>query len=285
MPHRALQFLTSLNSRKDRDLCIIGPVVNRPRPAAGRMQHTMREMSAYADFQVLMILTSQEQFGGLADAHPRRKTGLWLESFVAPYFLLRDAGINLTLASPLGGKPPVDPDSRLLSEAIASRFAEDECCRAALADTLTLKDVHALDFDAAFYPGGFGCYWDLTSNAASAGLISYLHAAGKPVAVVAQAVSALCPVFSAARRPLVEGRQVTGYTDRAARSDGVADRLPFSLEQSLTRQGAYWRSGDDPDRHVLQDGLLITGETVATSAAVAQVLLNAIALTTDTNPH
>jgi len=242
-------------------------------------------MSAQANFQVLMILTSQEQFGGQRKPLPRRKTGLWLESFVAPYFLLRDAGIGLTLASPFGGKPPIDPDSRQLSDATAARFAEDECCRAALADTLTLQDVHALDFDAAFYPGGFGCYWDLADDAISAGLIAHLHAAGKPVALVAQAVSALCSVFGADRRPLVEGRHVTGYTDRAAQSDGVADRLPFSLEQTLTRQGAHWRSGDDPDRHVLQDGLLITGETVAASTAVAQVLLNTVTRTTDTYPR
>lgn len=220
--------------------------------------------------QILMVLTSQERFGE-PGAQAGRKTGVWLDGFITPYFLLRDSGAELTLASPLGGAPPIDPDSRGTASAAASRLATDDCCRAALAETLMLRNVYALDFDAAYYCSGFGCYWDLATDETSHRVIAALQMAGRPVALVAQAVAALYRMPDA-----VAGRQMTGYSDQAARGDGIAGLLPFSLEEMLLRHGARYRHAPDPDRHVLRDGMLITGETTATSAAVARALLDAV---------
>lgn len=227
---------------------------------------------------ILIVLTSQERFGAAG-----RPTGFWLESFVAPYFLFKDAGIALTLTSPLGGMPPIDPDSRHRDFPTAARFARDECCRAALADTLMLQDVHAGDFDAAFYPGGFGSYWDLSDNAISAGVIADLQGEGKPVALVAQGVCALLPVRDPQGQPLVAGKRLTGFSDRAAQGAGVANLLPLSQETELVRLGAVFQD-NGTESAVLQDGLLVTGATVAASAAVARSLLDSIAYATDTSP-
>lgn len=229
-------------------------------------------MSERADFRILMILTSHEQFGDAGDG-VARKTGVWLESFVSPYFILRDAGAELTLASPAGGKPPIDPASRNIA---SRRFAEDEFCGAALADTLPLQEIYAGDFDAAFYPGGFGAYWDLASDRISADLIASLHGADKPIALVSQAVIALCPARSPNGRPLVEGKRLTGFSDQAASAAGLTTLLPRSLEKSLGQLGAVFSSNPDTDAQVVCDGLLITGESVTDSAAVARMLLQAL---------
>jgi len=219
--------------------------------------------------RAVMIMTSHGQLGRAA-----RKTGVWLESFVAPYFALRDAGIELTLASPAGGMPPIDPVSRQVTFPTAARFAADDCCRAALADTLPLTDIYAEDFDAAFYCGGFGAYWDLAEDPLSAYLIADLHGVGKPVAFIGAAVAALCPALGAGKRPLAEGKRVTGYSDDAARSAGIFDTLPFSLQQRLGQLGAIFE--DSESNPVIRDGLLVTSASDSAGDAAAEDLLHIV---------
>lgn len=223
-------------------------------------------------FRILVILSSHGDVG-----HGGQKTGIWLESFVAPYFLFRDAGAEVVLASPAGGMPPVDPASRDLPFATAARFAEDECCRDALADTLPLAEVCAADFDAAFYPAGFGACWDLATDKASGRLITRLLDAGRPVALVAQAVAALCTARDATGRPLAGGRLVAGYPDSAAVAAGLAELLPVLPERDLCRLGAQFGDGScAAAQQVVQDGLLITAAMPADAEAVARRLLQAI---------
>lgn len=223
-------------------------------------------------FRILMILSSHGDLG-----EDGRKTGVWLESFVAPYFLFRDAGADVVLASPAGGMPPIDPASREIPFATAARFAEDECCRDALADTLPLAEVCAGDFDAAFYPAGFGACWDLAADTASGRLIGRLLDAGRPVVLVAQATSALCMAQDAAGRLRAAGRTVTGYPDSAAVAAGLAELLPVLPERDLRRLGAQFTAGSHTTvPHVVQDDLLITAAMPGDAEAAARCLLQAI---------
>lgn len=229
-------------------------------------------MSDSTAFRILMILSSHGDLG-----HDGQKTGIWLESFVAPYFLFRDAGADVVLASPAGGMPPVDPASRESPFAMAARFAEDECCRDALADTLPLAEVCAADFAAAFYPAGFGACWDLATDKASGRLIARLFAAGRPVALVAQAAVALCATQDAAGRSLAAGRLVAGYPDSVAVAAGIADLLPVLPERGLRRLGAQFSAGSHVTvPHVVQDDLLITAAMPGDAEAAARRLLQAI---------
>ena len=222
-------------------------------------------MSDNKTLRILMILTSHGEFG-----HAGRKTGIWLESFVTPYFIFRDAGVEVTLTSPLGGMPPIDPTSRQATFPTADRFNQDDCCRAALADTLPLADIYAGDFCAAYYPEGYGAYWDLAENAICAALTARLHADGRPVALIGSAVAALCLARDANGYPLVKSRHITGLSDSAAHSAGIADELPFSLQQRLSQLGGHFN--EHPDTPALQDNLLITAGISGSEAAAHRLL-------------
>ena len=220
--------------------------------------------------RILMILTSHDKLGDTGES-----TGFWLEEFTAPYYVFRDAGADITLASPRGGQPPIDPKSDRpdLQTASTRRFKADAAAQQALARTVPLGSVSAQAFDAVFYPGGHGPMWDLAEDAASIALIEAMLAAGKPVAAVCHAPGALRHVRTATGAPLVQDRHVTGFTNSEEQAVGLLDVVPFLVENMLREQGASFSRGADWKPHVVRDGLLITGQNPASSEPAAAMLL------------
>ncbi len=219
---------------------------------------------------ILIVLTSHDALGDTG-----RKTGFWLEEFAAPYYAFVDAGANVTLASPLGGQPPLDPksDDPDAQTDDTRRFRKDAQAQGLLAATRRLSDVQPADYDAVFYPGGHGPLWDLAEDAKSVALIETMLAAGKPVAAVCHAPGVLRHARTADGKPLVQGRQVTGFSNAEEAAVQLTDVVPFLVEDELKKLGGLYSSGADWQPHVVSDGLLITGQNPASSVGVAQVLL------------
>lgn len=220
--------------------------------------------------RLLMVLTSHDTLGDTGE-----KTGFWLEEFAAPYYVFKDAGAEITLASPLGGQPPLDPKSELpdFQTAATGRFNEDPAAQAILANTQKLAEVSAGDFDGIFYPGGHGPLWDLYQNQDSIALIEGALAAGKPVAAVCHAPAVLLRAHGADGSPLVAGRKVTGFRNSEEEAVALTDVVPYLLEDELKRLGATYSSGEDWQPHTVVDGLLITGQNPASSEPAASALL------------
>src|SRR5665647_1087732 len=221
--------------------------------------------------KILIVLTSHDQLGSTG-----KKTGFWLEEFAAPYYVFKDAGTAITLASPKGGQPPLDPKSDLpenLTE-LTKRFRTDDAAQAELANTKKLADVSAADFDAVFYPGGHGPMWDMPDNATSIALIEAFVAADKPVAAVCHAPIALKNVRTTDGELLVKGRDVTGFSNSEEAAVGLTDVVPELLEDVLKADGGNYRKGDeDFAPYVVVDGKLVTGQNPASSTPAATKLL------------
>lgn len=222
---------------------------------------------------VLMVLTSHDRLGDTG-----AKTGFWLEEFAAPYYVLKEAGATITLASPKGGQPPLDPksDDESAKTADTRRFETDDAAKALLATTHRLDSVSIADFDAVFYPGGHGPLWDLAEDATSRALIEGAIAANKPVALVCHAPGVLRHVKNADGTPLVSGKTVTGFTNTEEAAVGLTEVVPFLVENMLKEQGGVYSKTEDWGVHVLRDGLLITGQNPASSKAAAEELVKAL---------
>lgn len=220
--------------------------------------------------KILMVLTSHDQLGDTG-----KKTGFWLEEFAAPYYVLKDAGADITLASPRGGQPPLDPKS---DEADAQteatrRFKADPAAQAALASTMPLSDIDAAGYDAVFYPGGHGPLWDLAEDGNSIRLIEAFVATDRPVGAVCHAPGVLRHVRGADGKPLVSGRRVTGFTNSEEEAVGLTDVVPFLVEDMLIANGGHYEKGGDWGVHVVTDGKLVTGQNPASSEEAAKALL------------
>ena len=224
--------------------------------------------------KVLMVLTSHDKLGDTG-----HKTGFWLEELAAPYYAFKDAGADITLASPQGGNPPLDPKSNEpdFQTELTHRFEADEEAKAQLASTVRLDSVSASDFDTVFYPGGHGPLWDLAEDRHSIALIESFIAAEKPVALVCHAPGVLRHVKTAAGRPLVEGKKVTGFANSEEEGVGLTNIVPFLVEDELIAKGGLYSKGEDWGSYVVQDGLLITGQNPGSSAATAAQLLKTLA--------
>ncbi len=220
--------------------------------------------------KILMVLTSHDQLGDTG-----KKTGFWLEEFAAPYYAFIDAGADVTLASPQGGQPPLDPksDDPSAQTDATRRFKGDEAAQAVLASTNKLHDVATVNFDAVFYPGGHGPLWDLAEDAHSISLIETTLAAGKPVVAVCHAPGVLRHVKSADGKPLVRGKSVTGFTNTEEEAVGLTHVVPFLVEDMLKQNGGSYSKAGDWQPYVVTDGLLITGQNPASSEPAAQALL------------
>ncbi len=221
--------------------------------------------------KILIVLTSHDTLGNTG-----RKTGFWLEELAAPYYELRDAGAELVLASPKGGQPPLDPKSNEpdFQTDQTRRFEADPDAKAALASTVRLDSVSAEDFDAVFYPGGHGPLWDLAEDENSAHLIEATLRAGKPVALVCHAPGVLRHVVNEDGTPLVENKQVTGFANTEEDAMGLTNVVPFLVEDTLKVQGGIYSKTTDWGSHVVQDGLLITGQNPGSSRVAAIILIN-----------
>lgn len=220
--------------------------------------------------KILMVLTSHSKLGATG-----RQTGFWLEEFASPYYVFKDAGVEVVLASPLGGQPPVDPASDEPAGQTDStrRFKADAGAQAVLANTLKLSEVSAEDYDAVFYPGGHGPLWDLAENAFSIGLIRSTYNSGKPVAAVCHAPGVLRHVKGVDDNLLVKGKNVTGFANTEEEAAGLTKVVPFLVEDMLKKNGAHYTKAGDWQPHVVVDGLLITGQNPASSEATAKALL------------
>lgn len=219
---------------------------------------------------ILMVLTSHDTLGKTA-----KKTGFWLEELAAPYYTFVDAGAEVTLASPKGGQPPLDPKS---SEADAQtettrRFEADTSAMQALANTRKLSEISIAYFDAVFYPGGHGPLWDLAEDQTSISLIEQTLQANKPLALVCHAPGVLRHVKSTDDQPIVKGKSVTGFSNTEEAAVGLTEIVPFLVEDMLRENGGQYSKAEDWQVHVQQDGLLITGQNPASSAATAEALL------------
>lgn len=219
---------------------------------------------------ILIVLTSHDQLGNTG-----RKTGFWLEELAAPYYVFKEAGARLTLASPKGGQPPLDPKSNdpAFQTDATKRFEADAEAKAALANTRPLDSISPEDFDAVFYPGGHGPLWDLAEDWSSVALIENTLNSGKPVALVCHAPGVLRHAKNPDGSPLVQGKKVTGFTNSEEAAVGLTDVVPFLVEDELVSKGGQYSKVADWQPYAIRDGLLITGQNPASSAAAAQALV------------
>lgn len=223
--------------------------------------------------KILMVLTSHDQLGNTG-----RKTGFWLEEFAAPYFVFRDAGADLTLASPKGGQPPIDPKSDLPENQTPAmtRFKQDAAAQKELSQTAKLSDVKAEDFDTIFYSGGHGPMWDLVDNPDSIALIESFYSSGKPVAAVCHSSA----VFHRAMyqgEVLVKGKRVTGFTNGEEADANLTHVVPFLVEDELKRVGGLYEKAADWAPFAIVDGRIVTGQNPASSTVAAEALVNLLA--------
>ncbi|OKL40354.1 type 1 glutamine amidotransferase domain-containing protein [Pontibacter flavimaris] len=223
--------------------------------------------------KVLFVLTSHAELGTTG-----KKTGFWVEEFAAPYYVLADAGIEVTLASPEGGQPPIDPSSEApgAQTDATKRYYQDTELLQKLQNTRKLSSVSADDFDAVFYPGGHGPLWDLSENEDSVKLIEAFAKQKKPVAAVCHAPAVFARVKNEQGEPFVKGKQVTGFTNSEEEAVKLTEVVPFLVEDKLKELGADYSKVADWQPHVVRDGLLITGQNPASSEGAAQELLELI---------
>ena len=222
---------------------------------------------------ILMVLTSHRALGDTGE-----KTGFWVEEFAAPYYVLADAGAVITIASPAGGQPPVDPKSEAADAQTPAteRFYKDFEAIDKVANSVKLSDVKEADFDAVFYPGGHGPLWDLANDTNSILLIQDFYKNKKPIGFVCHAPAALIKVKDENGEALVKGKMVTGFSNAEEEAVQLTKVVPFLLEDELKKLGALYSNGADWSSYTKQDGLLITGQNPASSAAVATLLLAAV---------
>jgi putative intracellular protease/amidase len=219
--------------------------------------------------KILMVLTSHDQLGNTG-----RKTGLWLEEFAAPYFVFKDAGVQLTLASPKGGQPPIDPKSDLPESQTPAmtRFKQDEAAKKALSQTAKLADMKSENFDTVFYSGGHGPMWDLAESPVSISLLESFYNSGKPIALVCHSPGVLRHVTYKGA-PIVKGKRVTGFANGEEEEVHLTKVVPFLVEDELKRLGGLYEKAPNWQSFVVVDGRLITGQNPASSTAAAQALL------------
>lgn len=220
--------------------------------------------------KILMVLTSHDQLGDTG-----HKTGFWLEEFASPYYVFKDANVGITLASPKGGQPPLDPksDEPDFQTDATERFKNDAEAQAELANTSKLADISTKDYDAVFYPGGHGPLWDLANDKNSISLIETMMASGRPVAAVCHAPAVLCNAHAKDGTPLINGKNVTGFSNTEEDAVQLTDVVPFLLEDELKTKGANYTKADDWHPYAITDGNLITGQNPQSSELVAEAVL------------
>jgi putative intracellular protease/amidase len=223
--------------------------------------------------KILMVLTSHDQLGNTG-----RKTGFWLEEFAAPYFVFKDAGVELTLASPKGGQPPVDPKSDLPENQTPAmaRFKQDKAAQKALSQTVKLADMKSDDFDTVFYVGGHGPMWDLAESPESIALLESFYNTDKVIALVCHSPGVLRHVMYQGE-PLVKGKRVTGFTNEEEEEVQLTHVVPFLVEDELKRLGAKFEKKPSWQPFSIVDGRLITGQNPASSTSAAKALINLLA--------
>ncbi|MBB5646098.1 type 1 glutamine amidotransferase domain-containing protein [Pedobacter cryoconitis] len=228
--------------------------------------------------KILFVVTSNEEVKNSGD-----KTGIWIEEFATPYYLLKESGVEITVVSPKGGQSPIDPRSTLpdYTTKDVKRFLDDPNAQNVLHHTLTLSKVNAKNYDAVFYPGGHGPMWDLPDNKYSISLIESFYNSGKPVSFVCHGPVALKNVKTKAGIPLIKDKKVTGYANTEEEAGQTKKYIPFLLEDMLKEKGANYLKADDWNPFVVTDGTLITGQNPASAIKVAEALITALSIHKD----
>ncbi len=218
---------------------------------------------------VLFVLTSHDQLGDTG-----AKTGFWIEEFASPYYLLKDKGVNITIASPKGGQPPIDPNSATadFSTPATERFDKDDTTKTILSNSIQLSTVNEANYDAIFFPGGHGPLWDLAEDKDAIALIESFYSANKPVSAVCHAPSVFKHTKDTNGNPLVKGKKVTGFTNTEEAAVQLTDVVPFLVEEMLQANGGVFSRAEDWQPYAVQDGTLITGQNPASSELVAEKL-------------
>jgi putative intracellular protease/amidase len=226
--------------------------------------------------KILMVLTSHDQLGDTG-----RKTGFWLEEFAAPYYRFIDAGANVTLASPKGGQPPLDPmsDNPETQSEDTVRFRKDHQAQSLLGATRKLRDLDPDEFDAVFYPGGHGPLWDLAEDPVSIEVIEHFYRENKPIGAVCHAPGTLRHAKQPDGRPLVSGKHLTGFSNAEEAAVGLTDVVPFLVEDELKHHGGQYTKAREWEEHVIVDNKLVTGQNPASSSAAAVALLDLLRVT------
>ncbi len=221
--------------------------------------------------RILIVLTSHSELGNTGD-----KTGFWVEEFAAPYYVFLDAGAEITITSPAGGQPPIDPKSELpdFQTISTQRFSKDNIAQAKLAATVKLSEIDTLNYDAVFYPGGHGPLWDLTENNESIKLIEKFLIEKKPVAAVCHASAVFLNVYNSNSEPVVSGLTITGFSNTEEDAVGLTKIVPFLLEDELIKKGCDYQKADDWNSFSVQDGLIFTGQNPASSKDVAEKVMD-----------
>lgn len=221
--------------------------------------------------KILFVITSHNELGSTGE-----KTGVWLEEFTAPYYFLKEHGVEITLASPKGGQPPIDPKSELSDFQTAStrKFAEDITTQNIFSKTVKLETVNHNDYDAVFYTGGYGPLWDLSENKTSIALIESFYNNSKPIGSVCHGPAIFKNTKDADDKPLVQGKKVTAYSNSEEAAINFTEIVPFSVEDMLKENGGVYSKGEDWNAYAVEDGLLVTGQNPASSELVANLLLN-----------
>ncbi|WP_425234710.1 type 1 glutamine amidotransferase domain-containing protein [Ulvibacterium sp.] len=220
--------------------------------------------------RILFVITSHDKLGTTGD-----KTGVWLEEFTGPYYFLKDKGVAITLASPKGGKPPIDPKSELpdFQTSSTKRFNEDKEAQNVFSKTIKLETAKQTDYDAVFYTGGYGPLWDLADNEKSIALIEAFYNSNKPVASVCHGPAIFKNTKDLEDKPLVAGKKVTAYSNSEEAAIDFTNVVPFSVEDVLKENGGIYSKGADWNPYAVEDGLLVTGQNPASSELVAELLL------------
>lgn len=221
--------------------------------------------------KILFVITSHDELGNTGN-----KTGVWLEEFAGPYYFLKDKGVKITLASPKGGQPPIDPKSELpdFQTSSTKRFNQDEVTQSIFAKTLKLETVNHGDYDAVFYSGGYGPLWDLADNEKSIALVEAFYNNNKPVATVCHGPAIFKNTKDSEGKPLVAGKKVTAYSNSEEAAIDFTNIVPFSVEDALKENGGIYSKGPDWNPYAVEDGLLVTGQNPMSSELVAELLLD-----------
>ena len=225
--------------------------------------------------RILIVLTSHSELGNTG-----KKTGFWIEEFAAPYYVFEKAGAEISIASPKGGQPPIDPSSDTPDNQTPAtiKFKSDDELQKAVSHSLKLSDISVDDYDGVFYPGGHGPLWDLTNDADSIRLIGLFWKSKKPIAAVCHAPAVLLNVKNEENENLLQGKNVTGFTNEEEEAVQLTNIVPFVLEDELKKNGAVYTKKENWVSYVVQDGLLITGQNPASSEAAAEELINILKL-------
>ncbi len=216
--------------------------------------------------KVLMVLTNRDHYD---ETHP---TGQWLEEFAEPYRAFLAAGYEVTLASPLGGRVPLDPVS--VPDVIPEKW---QAAYDALQSVAVLEEVASRDYDAVVIPGGHGPLFDLAVDPTLAQVLVRAKAKNRLIAAVCHGQAGLVSAKNEEGTSIFADYRVTGFSNREEEIAGLDKLVPFALETRLLELGTRYEAKEPWHPHVVVDRNLITGQNPQSSELFAKTIVEALA--------